>query len=83
MRSTCAGPNHIIQIFSNPDPYFWKFSLNSQYSKFIHLDFKNKTSTIISYNPTEQKIVIPKILIADFPHLIDLNRKVDSIILFS
>lgn len=61
-----------------------KMSLNSDYSRFIWVDFYNKKSTIICLKQNdEETIEIPKIIEPDFPDLKDLKERVGMYIVFS
>lgn len=84
----CAGHNHTISLWADKETKqvdFLKISLNSEYSRWIEVDYVNQKCRIIcrSKQGENEYIEIPKILEVDFPDLVKLKEKVSIYILFS
>lgn len=77
--------NHSFQSFSeNSKIDLVKFSLETDYSKFLEIDFVNKKSRIVCLKQNKPFFInIPNILYPDFPKLAELKEKINLIILLS
>ena len=85
IERTCVGINHTLQfIVKNKQVLFLKTSLESNYSKFIDIDFVDKKCKIIMLKMSKPfYIEIPKLLEPDFPLLLSLKEKVSLYVTFS
>ncbi|CAB4196602.1 hypothetical protein UFOVP1290_122 [uncultured Caudovirales phage] len=84
---TCTGPNHCLQFKADKNTnkiISLKFSLNSNYSRYIIVDFLLEQSQIICLKQNVPHYInIPKLLELDFPDLVSLKDKVGMFIAFS
>jgi phenolic acid decarboxylase len=86
IERTCTGTNHCFQIIvdeKTAQVLLLKFSLMPNYSRFIIIDFFNQNCRLLLLkNSKEKSILIPKIIIPDFPNLTKLKEKISKIIVF-
>lgn len=85
-RTCTLGMNHTLQVTAVPDGQVLrlKVSLNEIYTKFVEIDFISNKSQILCFKNSKLfAIPIDKLLIADFPSLEKLRRKVDLYIALS
>jgi hypothetical protein len=84
---TCTGPNHCLQFKADKNTnkiILLKFSLNSNYSRYIVVDFLKETCQIICLKENIGNYIdIPRLLELDFPNLVSLKEKVGMFIAFS
>jgi len=76
----CADPiNHFLYfIAENNNIIFIKFSINETYSRIISIDYLSNSSEILMLKNNSQTLIkVPKLLIPDFPNLLDLKSKID------
>lgn len=79
---------HYLQIFSNVTTNkidFIKFSINTEFSRIVEVDFHNKKSRIQCLNQgiSDYIIHVPNVLELDFPTLTKLKEKVSMYIVIS
>jgi phenolic acid decarboxylase len=84
---TCTGTNHSLQLFANEATQqvdMIKFSLNPRYTIFLEINFASQKSRISCLKKGETSyIAIPKMLIPDFPDLVNLKEKISMYVTFS
>lgn len=84
---TCTGPNHCLQFKTDKNTgkiILLKFSLNSNYSRYLLVDFLRGCCQIICLKQNcAHCIDIPKLLDLDFPDLTSLKEKVGMLVAFS
>lgn len=80
----CAGFNHFLTMYiQGKRVAFLKVSLNAQYTRQVEIDYRSQTSSIIyPYSTFNVFTKIPKLLVPDFPNLIELKEKVDVLLAF-
>lgn len=87
IERTCLGTNHSFQITvdsSSKKVDLLKVSLAPNYSKFFFVDFVNgKSKLLLIKNNVYQTIVLPRLIIPDFPNLSELKQKISCFITFS
>lgn len=87
VQRTCAGINHFLQIFV--DGYteqvdFLKLSLNPKYSRYLEIDFVNRSCRISCMKSGHAEYInIPKMIVPDFPKLVRLKERVAVYVTFS
>ena len=83
---TCTGLNHCLQILVDTDTKqvdFLKISLNPNYSRYIYIDYYNQKCKIIYYKDgKEEYIEVPRMIEPDFPDLLNLKEKTQTLSLF-
>lgn len=83
---TCAGINHSLQLWSDKSTSkidFLRFSLDSNYSKFLEIDYVNKKSRLSCWKNSMPKFIyFNKIIEPDFPKLSNLIDKLSTYLLF-
>lgn len=85
---TCSlGMNHFLQFFTQKESknvHFLKVSLTPNYSRFVEIDFFNNKSKISYFKPDKgtEYIELKKAIEPDFPKLILLKEKVDTLVNF-
>jgi len=86
VERTCTGTNHSLQITVDEKTEqvdLLKISLSPNYSRFIIIDFYNqKCRVVLLKNNKEESILIPKMIIPDFPDLSKLKNKIKIYALF-
>ena len=87
-RACTQGHNHSLRWFADSATGkvdIIKISLNAEYSVFVEINFVFGTSKIFCMNNGDKQRVIslPKILVPDFPNLMELKEKVSLYIIFS
>lgn len=86
LRICPSAINHSLQLLSETNSkqiHLIKFSICHKYSKFVELDILNQKSKISLLNHNQSKfIILDKLLIPDFPQLIKLKEKVQTLITF-
>lgn len=87
VERTCIGINHTLRLYTelvsnNVD--FLKLSLSPKYSIFVEINYIDNNTRIQCLKENKSKYIdIPKILIPDFPDLIELKKRISLYITFS
>ena len=86
-RICSDGHNHIVALWydkTGKQVDWLRLSLNSNYSRFLEIDFVNQKCRITCAKDGEyEHIDIPRMIEPDFPDLVKLKEKVSLYILFS
>jgi hypothetical protein len=85
---TCNGTNHSLQFFTNEDTdqvEILKFSLNPKYSIFLEINYVDQSSRVycLKKGLISNTIEISKMIVPDFPDLVNLKEKIGMYVVFS
>lgn len=88
IERTCVhGRNHAIQFFTDEATNqvdFLKISLNPKYSRYLEINYVNKTCRISCMKAGKTEYIdIEKMIEPDFPDLIKLKERVALYVVFS
>jgi len=86
-RICSQGHNHIISLWADKQTKqidMIKISLNSNHTKFVQLDFvNNKSQIILAKNYSYEVINIDRLIVPDFPDIVELKKTVSLYVAFN